>query len=418
MSIQVGANCLEREHGGRGMLLGGVPGVEPANVLILGGGVVRHQRGEDGGRPRCQRHDHGHRPRAPALPRRRDGREREHRLLEPRATSARASRTPTSSSAPCCSRAPARRCSSRARTCEDMKDGSVIVDIAVDQGGCCETTKATTHDDPTYVVDGVVHYGVANMPGAVPRTSTFALTNATLPWVRKLARMGAEKAVRSDTRLALRAQRLEGQDHAPRRRRGVRPERRAGRRARLDQDPSSVESLESGAADHQGAALEGHRDLRAPARGRDDARGVLQPRRPLHRRPAAERPGDRGRRRRGRHDLVARQHDPDDHLQRDRERDHRPGRAAPRAGQPPARQPGRRAGACCSPCILGVVFGVPPWLFAEEICRALGATGAVIAPATDYLAIMSAGHDHDVPAAAGDGRHARGGQQHAADDPA
>ena len=115
----------------------------------------------------------------------------------------------------------------------DMKDGSVIVDIAVDQGGCCETTKATTHDNPTYVVDGVVHYGVANMPGAVPRTSTFALTNATLPWVRKLATLGADEAVRERPAPPLGPQRLEGQDHAPRGRRGVRPEGRAGRRARL-----------------------------------------------------------------------------------------------------------------------------------------------------------------------------------------
>jgi alanine dehydrogenase len=84
---------------------------------------------------------------------------------------------------------------------KEMKEGSVIVDVAVDQGGCVETIHATTHADPTYVVDGVVHYGVANMPGAVARTSTYALTNATLPWVRRLAKLGAKAAVRDDEQL-------------------------------------------------------------------------------------------------------------------------------------------------------------------------------------------------------------------------
>jgi alanine dehydrogenase len=84
-----------------------------------------------------------------------------------------------------------------------MRDGSVIVDVAVDQGGCVETIKATTHSNPTYIVDGVVHYGVANMPGAVPRTSTLALSNATLPYVLRLAGHGAEAAMAADPGLAL-----------------------------------------------------------------------------------------------------------------------------------------------------------------------------------------------------------------------
>ncbi|MEM9803047.1 MAG: alanine dehydrogenase, partial [Planctomycetota bacterium] len=83
-----------------------------------------------------------------------------------------------------------------------MKAGSVIADVAVDQGGCCETTRPTTHEEPTFTVDGVVHYCVANMPGAVPRTSTFALTNVTLPWARRLARLGARDAVLEDPALA------------------------------------------------------------------------------------------------------------------------------------------------------------------------------------------------------------------------
>jgi alanine dehydrogenase len=84
---------------------------------------------------------------------------------------------------------------------KDMREGSVIVDVAVDQGGCVETIHPTTHADPTYVVDGVVHYGVANMPGAVARTSTYALTNATLPFARRLAKLGAADAIRKDAQL-------------------------------------------------------------------------------------------------------------------------------------------------------------------------------------------------------------------------
>ncbi|MDH5505698.1 MAG: alanine dehydrogenase, partial [Anaerolineae bacterium] len=84
-----------------------------------------------------------------------------------------------------------------------MKPGSVIVDVAIDQGGCVETIKGTTHSDPTYLVDGVVHYGVTNMPGAVPRTSTYALSNATLPYALRLADLGLEAAVQRDPGLAL-----------------------------------------------------------------------------------------------------------------------------------------------------------------------------------------------------------------------
>ncbi len=91
-----------------------------------------------------------------------------------------------------------------------MRDGSVIVDVAVDQGGCVETIKVTTHSNPTYIVDGVVHYGVANMPGAVPRTSTFALSNATLPYVLRLAGDGAEAAMANDRRVALGTEHLPG----------------------------------------------------------------------------------------------------------------------------------------------------------------------------------------------------------------
>jgi alanine dehydrogenase len=92
----------------------------------------------------------------------------------------------------------------------DMETGSVIVDVAVDQGGCVETTKATTHEDPTYVVDGVIHYGVANMPGAVPRTSTFALTNATMPYVSALAAKGIRQAAAEDHAVAMGINTIDG----------------------------------------------------------------------------------------------------------------------------------------------------------------------------------------------------------------
>ena len=94
---------------------------------------------------------------------------------------------------------------------KDMNRGSVIVDVAVDQGGCIETTKATTHDQPTYVVDGIIHYAVANMPGGVPRTSTLALTNATFPYAKRLARLGWKPACKADPSLFLGLNVIEGQ---------------------------------------------------------------------------------------------------------------------------------------------------------------------------------------------------------------
>lgn len=200
MSIQVGANCLEHEHGGRGVLLGGVPGVEPANVLVLGGGVcgINAAKMAAGMGASVTMMD--------------IDLERLRYLDDVMAANV---NTVFSSPENIRTRIPYADLVIGAVLVEgarapvliprsylaDMKDGSVIVDIAVDQGGCCETTKATTHADPSYIVDGVVHYGVANMPGAVPRTSTFALTNATLPWVRKLARLGAAEAVKQDAQL-------------------------------------------------------------------------------------------------------------------------------------------------------------------------------------------------------------------------
>ncbi len=110
-----------------------------------------------------------------------------------------------------------------------MKRGSVLVDIAIDQGGCFETSHATTHADPVYEVDGIIHYCVANMPGAVARTSAFALNNATLPFALKIANLGAEEAMRQDPESRRRAQRVRRQDPARGGRRSARPAVRAGR---------------------------------------------------------------------------------------------------------------------------------------------------------------------------------------------
>ncbi len=200
MSIQVGANCLERENGGRGVLMGGVPGVEPANVLILGGGVVGTQAAwmaaglgasvtiMDIDLERLRYLDDVMPQNVNTV------------YSNPTNIRTRVDYADLVVGAVLLEGARAPILVPRSYL-KSMKDGAVIVDIAVDQGGCCETTKATTHDNPTYVVDGVVHYGVANMPGAVPRTSTFALTNATLPWVIKLANLGAQKAVMENREL-------------------------------------------------------------------------------------------------------------------------------------------------------------------------------------------------------------------------
>ena len=201
MSIQVGAHYLEKEQGGRGVLLGGVPGVAPAKVAILGGGVVRRQRGADGDRHARRRHHLRHQQR-PA------GRAR-HVLLEPdqdRLCLARGDRQRGQGSRAGDRRGagPGRRRAQagHARHAQDDEARIVLVDIAIDQGGCFETSHATTHDDPVYEVDGIIHYCVANMPGAVARTSAFALNNATLPFALKIANLGAEEAMQQDPHLA------------------------------------------------------------------------------------------------------------------------------------------------------------------------------------------------------------------------
>ncbi|AJR09034.1 alanine dehydrogenase [Photobacterium gaetbulicola] len=200
MSIQAGAQALEKSRGGRGMLLAGVPGVEPAKVVIIGGGVVganaaqmavgmradvvvldrnidvlRQLDAQFGGTVQCVYST-------------KDAIEKH--VLEADlvvggvlVAGAAAPKLVT------------------AEMIKKMKPGAAIVDVAIDQGGCVETSHATTHSDPTYIVDDVVHYCVANMPGAVARTSTFALNNVTLPYILKLADKGYKAALQEDKHL-------------------------------------------------------------------------------------------------------------------------------------------------------------------------------------------------------------------------
>ncbi len=201
MSIQAGAACLEKSKGGRGMLLGGVPGVEPAKVVIIGGGVV----GSNAARMAI-----GLGAQVVILDRSVDVLRRlvsEFGTAIQTVYSSKASLEEHVLSADLViggvlipgAAAPKLV---TADMVSRMKPGSAVVDVAIDQGGCFETSHATTHQDPTYIVDDVVHYCVANMPGAVARTSTLALNNATLPHIVALADLGWEGALRRDPHLA------------------------------------------------------------------------------------------------------------------------------------------------------------------------------------------------------------------------
>jgi len=202
LSIQVGARCLEKQMGGMGMLLGGIPGVPRAHVVILGGGVVGIGACKmavglgaavtilDSNIERLNYIDEMFGQRVQTL-------QSSPLTLERAILSA-----DLVIGAILIPGAAAQKLIRREHLSR-MKPGSVIVDVAVDQGGCCETTRPTYHDDPTYVVDGVVHYGVANMPGAVSKTSTIALTNATIQYGLQIAAFGLEDAAKRDPGLAL-----------------------------------------------------------------------------------------------------------------------------------------------------------------------------------------------------------------------
>lgn len=200
MSIQAGARALEKSCGGRGMLLGGVPGVAPAKVVVIGGGMVGTNAAQmalglgadvtvlDRSVDVLRRINAQFNGAVKAVYSTADALEQEvlaadlviGGVLVPGAA---APKLVTK------------------EHIKRMKPGSAIVDVAIDQGGCVETSKATTHAEPTYIVDEVVHYCVANMPGAVPRTSTFALNNATLPFILRLANKGYKQALQNDPHL-------------------------------------------------------------------------------------------------------------------------------------------------------------------------------------------------------------------------
>jgi alanine dehydrogenase len=202
MAIQAGAKYLEKFYGGRGMLLGGVPGVAPANVVIIGGGVVGINSAKMAA---------GFGARVTILDLSLDRLRylsdvmpanveliysNRHNILE---------RLETADLVVGAVLVPGAKAPKLVRR-DDlklMKNGAVVVDVAVDQGGCVETIRPTTHENPIYEVEGVIHYGVANMPGGVPRTSTLALTNATFPYALRLANLGWQGACRADGALAL-----------------------------------------------------------------------------------------------------------------------------------------------------------------------------------------------------------------------
>ena len=201
MSIQAGATALEKAHGGRGVLLGGVPGVLPGRVLVIGGGVVGFNAAQMAV---------GLGADVTILDRDPEVLERLGTHFESRAKTRFSNRANIQqmiceaelvigavlvpgAAAPKLVTRDMLRC---------MKPGAVLVDVAIDQGGCFETSHATTHQDPTYIVDGVVHYCVANMPGAVARTSTYALNNVTLPHALRIADLGWQEAMRRNAHLA------------------------------------------------------------------------------------------------------------------------------------------------------------------------------------------------------------------------
>ena len=197
MAVQEGAKYLEKLYGGRGVLLGGVPGVPPAKVVILGGGIVginaaKMAAGMGAKVAILDLSLERLRYLSDVMPANvQTIYSNRHNILEQIKTADLVVGGVLIPGA----KAPKLI---RREDLKTMQPGSVIADVAVDQGGCVETTKPTTHENPTYVVDGVIHYGVANMPGGVPRTSTLALTNATLPYALQLANKGWKQALRDN----------------------------------------------------------------------------------------------------------------------------------------------------------------------------------------------------------------------------
>lgn len=201
LSVQAGANALLKVNGGRGVLLGGVPGVPPAKVLVVGGGVAGSHAIEmavglgadvtvvDRSVPQLKRIDALYGGHVRTV------------FSTKHAIDSLITETDLVIGAVLVTGAATPKLITEEHV-KRMQHGAVVVDISIDQGGCFETSRPTTHSEPTYVVDGVVHYCVTNMPGAVPRTSTFALTNVTLPFVKQLANLGWREALGRDPHFA------------------------------------------------------------------------------------------------------------------------------------------------------------------------------------------------------------------------
>jgi alanine dehydrogenase len=200
MAVQAGAHHLEKAHGGLGVLLGGVPGVAPAKIVIIGAGVVGTHAAQMAVGTGAQ---------VVIIDRSIDALRRIDRLLGARVVTLYSNQDNIEQQvleadlvigAVLIPGAAAPKVVTRDMLAR-MKMGAVMVDVAIDQGGCFESSRPTTHADPTYMVDGVVHYCVANMPGAVPRTSTFALNNATLPFILQIANLGWREALKRNPHL-------------------------------------------------------------------------------------------------------------------------------------------------------------------------------------------------------------------------
>jgi alanine dehydrogenase len=200
MAVQVGATCLEKERGGKGVLLGGVPGTRRGRVVILGGGVVGRNAATVAVGMGAQVTVLDVRAETMAYLEDVFGGAIETLYSNPTNIDESVTRADLLIGAVLVTGAAAPKLVRR-ELVSRMGQGSVIVDVAVDQGGCIETCRPTTHDDPTYMVDGVVHYCVANMPGAVPHTSTWALTNTTIPYAVKIADRGLAAALLTDPAL-------------------------------------------------------------------------------------------------------------------------------------------------------------------------------------------------------------------------
>ncbi len=210
MSIQVGAHYLEKMNGGRGQLLGGVPGVRPCNVVIVGGGVV----GTNAAQMAL-----GAGAAVTILEKSAERMRYLEEVLHGNLVTLMSNRQTVAEAIADAdlviggvlipgAKAPKLVTSDMVR---GMRSGAVIVDVAIDQGGCIETARPTSHSHPTYEINGIIHYCVTNMPGAVPRTSTFALSNVTLPYILKVANLGFKAAVVQDSALALGVNTYEGQ---------------------------------------------------------------------------------------------------------------------------------------------------------------------------------------------------------------